>query len=369
MCPGCTSSHPGGACPVPGCGAPAHTREYRKNTEQTQAALCVENIQRLLGGGRGEAPGQEVKEGMEVKKGVEVKKGLEVKKGVEVKVGEGNKESAKKEKKFFGKHKEEIGNEREKKAVDEGDKEASNEKAKREKESVKEAKEVKEVEDKIPTEVKMAARGGSKLSRKKSKKATTAAGEGDVVGGLSIESGAAGGPGVRPEAAGGLGQEVPGVRALKQVAEKTVKSLAETKDTRAPSKERAPAPRMSASPAPGLEKRNSKGETPLHTAVIKGDVEGVTRLLKAGADPNTRDHAGWTPLHEARGRLVLAGLLLEAGALPSVPASEDRITALHEAVTAGRLEEVGEAVASGHECCGFVYSIYLGLLLTLLVAT
>ena len=41
-----------------------------------------------------------------------------------------------------------------------------------------------------------------------------------------------------------------------------------------------------------------------------------------------------------------AGLLLEAGALPSVPASEDRLTALHEAVTAGRIEEVGEAVGT-----------------------
>ena len=312
----------------------------------------MENIQRLLEGGRGEASGEEVKKSMDVRKGVEAKKRMEAKKGIEVRAGEGNKESGKKEKKFFGKQKQGIGKEKEQKAVDEVEKEDSKENAKRVKEivkDVKKAEEVKEVEDEIkknPTEVKTAARGGSKLSRKKSKKATIAVGEEDVIGGLRTESGAAGGPGDRTEAAGGLGQEVAGVRPLKQVADNTVKTLPEMKDSRAPSRESAPAPRMSPSPAPGLEKRNSKGETPLHTAVVKGDVEGVTRLLKAGADPNTRDHAGWTPLHEARGRLVLAGLLLEAGALPSVPASEDRLTALHEAVTAGRIEEVGEAVGT-----------------------
>lgn len=47
----------------------------------------------------------------------------------------------------------------------------------------------------------------------------------------------------------------------------------------------------SSSPAPRRE-RNERGETPLHVAAIKGEVESVKRLLEQGANPNTRDFAG-----------------------------------------------------------------------------
>jgi ankyrin repeat protein len=43
-------------------------------------------------------------------------------------------------------------------------------------------------------------------------------------------------------------------------------------------------------------KRNNLGETPLHSAAIKGDLSQVDRLLNEGADPNVTDNAGWTPL-------------------------------------------------------------------------
>ena len=89
-----------------------------------------------------------------------------------------------------------------------------------------------------------------------------------------------------------------------------------------------------------LEKKNKKGETSLQIAVIKGEENTVKQLLEAGACPNTRDNAGWTPLHEARGRPELVELLLKAGALPSVPAGDDRVTALHEAAASGQVEEV-----------------------------
>lgn len=46
-------------------------------------------------------------------------------------------------------------------------------------------------------------------------------------------------------------------------------------------------------------KLNSKGESVLHRAAIKNDVLELKRLLTAGLSPNARDHAGWTPLHEA----------------------------------------------------------------------
>ena len=44
---------------------------------------------------------------------------------------------------------------------------------------------------------------------------------------------------------------------------------------------------------------NPKGESTLHRAAIKNDVEQLKRILLTGVSPNVRDHAGWTPLHEA----------------------------------------------------------------------
>lgn len=41
-----------------------------------------------------------------------------------------------------------------------------------------------------------------------------------------------------------------------------------------------------------VNRRNEKGESPLHLATIKGDVEGMKRLMKAGADVNVPDYAG-----------------------------------------------------------------------------
>ncbi|KAG7154850.1 BRCA1-associated RING domain protein 1-like 1 [Homarus americanus] len=45
-----------------------------------------------------------------------------------------------------------------------------------------------------------------------------------------------------------------------------------------------------------INKRNTKGETALHIACIKGENERVLHLLGEGANPNTKDNAGWTPL-------------------------------------------------------------------------
>jgi len=99
----------------------------------------------------------------------------------------------------------------------------------------------------------------------------------------------------------------------------------------------------------GLNKKNKKGETPLHTAAGKGDLETVRKLLEEGASPNTWDHAGWTPLHEAAGygNLPLVTMLLDAGASPSVPATDDNLTPLHDAVRRGYVEVVTILVARG----------------------
>jgi ankyrin repeat protein len=70
-----------------------------------------------------------------------------------------------------------------------------------------------------------------------------------------------------------------------------------------------------------LEARSTNQEfapeaTPLHSAVAAGRMDNAEVLLEAGADPNARQHGGFTPLMEAeqRGDLDLAELLIRHGA-------------------------------------------------------
>ncbi|KAJ8255214.1 hypothetical protein GJAV_G00202370 [Gymnothorax javanicus] len=90
--------------------------------------------------------------------------------------------------------------------------------------------------------------------------------------------------------------------------------------------------------SPAYLRRNQKGETPLHLAAIKGDVEAVKELLDQGADPNLKDHAGWTPLHEAcnLGHLGVVEALLQQGALLNTPGYEND-SPLHDAVRNGHM--------------------------------
>ncbi|KAM6445767.1 LOW QUALITY PROTEIN: tonsoku-like protein [Rhynochetos jubatus] len=46
-------------------------------------------------------------------------------------------------------------------------------------------------------------------------------------------------------------------------------------------------------------RRNERGETPLHRACIEGDLRRVQLYLTQGHPLNPRDYCGWTPLHEA----------------------------------------------------------------------
>lgn len=59
-----------------------------------------------------------------------------------------------------------------------------------------------------------------------------------------------------------------------------------------------------------------RSEPPLHRAAYKGDLEEMTRLLRGGADVNSRNSEGATPLHWAafKGKLEAAELLLQYGA-------------------------------------------------------
>ncbi|XP_070574394.1 ankyrin repeat domain-containing protein 12-like isoform X2 [Ptychodera flava] len=90
-----------------------------------------------------------------------------------------------------------------------------------------------------------------------------------------------------------------------------------------------------------VNKRNEKGETQLHTAAIKGDVQTTKSLIKQGADVNCQDFAGWTPLHEAcnHGFYDIAKQLLKAGANVNIQGLND-ITPLHDAAVNGHVKVV-----------------------------
>lgn len=66
-----------------------------------------------------------------------------------------------------------------------------------------------------------------------------------------------------------------------------------------------------------LQKRNEKGETPLHRACIDGRFATVRDLVEVRSHPlNVEDNAGWTPLHDACncGNLEIVRFLVEHGA-------------------------------------------------------
>jgi len=90
-----------------------------------------------------------------------------------------------------------------------------------------------------------------------------------------------------------------------------------------------------------INKRNKRGETQLHLAAIKGDIDGVKSLIKKGADVSVTDYAGWTPLHEAcnRGHYKIVKVLLKAGADVHAKGLEDD-TPLHDAASNGHIKIV-----------------------------
>ncbi|XP_058655702.1 ankyrin repeat domain-containing protein 12 isoform X2 [Onychostoma macrolepis] len=90
-----------------------------------------------------------------------------------------------------------------------------------------------------------------------------------------------------------------------------------------------------------VNKRNERGETPLHMAAIRGDVKQVKELIGLGADVNVKDFAGWTPLHEAcnLGYYDVAKVLIGAGAEVNTQGL-DNDTPLHDASSSGHKDIV-----------------------------
>ncbi|XP_048363421.1 ankyrin repeat domain-containing protein 12 isoform X2 [Sphaerodactylus townsendi] len=85
-----------------------------------------------------------------------------------------------------------------------------------------------------------------------------------------------------------------------------------------------------------VNKRNERGETPLHTAAIRGDIKQVKELIGLGANVNVKDFAGWTPLHEACnvGHYEVAKFLIAAGADVNTQGLDDD-TPLHDSASSG----------------------------------
>lgn len=86
----------------------------------------------------------------------------------------------------------------------------------------------------------------------------------------------------------------------------------------------------------------------LFAAVKAKDAPAVSRLLRAGADPNGRDVSGMTPLHYAssRGDLRSAMLLISAGADLNAK-DPGGLTPLHDAARAGSREVANLLIVSG----------------------
>ncbi|KAG6460697.1 hypothetical protein O3G_MSEX012158 [Manduca sexta] len=131
----------------------------------------------------------------------------------------------------------------------------------------------------------------------------------------------------------------------------TVLSTHSAQDTIRPEKSRPPLLDISTTSSrfsKTNEKRNNKGETPLHVACRLGKVEKITELLNQGANTNTKDNAGWTPLHEVvqNGRLDLVKLLLQYNTLINVPGQSNE-TPLHEAVRYKHIDIARELVTHG----------------------
>jgi len=97
-----------------------------------------------------------------------------------------------------------------------------------------------------------------------------------------------------------------------------------------------------------ISKKNTKGETPLHTAAIRGSSRLVKQLLKMGADPNVQDNAEWSPLHEAcnRGNLSVVKVLKEFGADLNLMGF-GRDSPLHDAARNGHIKVVKCLVRAG----------------------
>ncbi|KAH8202374.1 hypothetical protein TruAng_003447 [Truncatella angustata] len=97
-----------------------------------------------------------------------------------------------------------------------------------------------------------------------------------------------------------------------------------------------------------LDTRNQRGRTPLYEAVMWQHLEQATQLLDYGSDLEIADNNGWTPLYSAvlQGHAPLTRLLCKRGAFVDKKDKTSQ-TPLHYAVSQGRQEIVEMLVDTG----------------------
>ncbi|KAK4337374.1 hypothetical protein RND71_043331 [Anisodus tanguticus] len=100
-----------------------------------------------------------------------------------------------------------------------------------------------------------------------------------------------------------------------------------------------------------IEKRNEKGETPLHRACIEGNLLQVEKLIEKGHKINPRDNCGWLPIHEAsnHGFTEIVELLIKHNAWINDPGGRDcdGTTPLHDACTNGHTDVIRVLLKNG----------------------
>ncbi|XP_029367527.1 SMC5-SMC6 complex localization factor protein 1 isoform X2 [Echeneis naucrates] len=90
----------------------------------------------------------------------------------------------------------------------------------------------------------------------------------------------------------------------------------------------------------GLNRVNAAGETLLHRACKRNQVETVLQILALpGTDVNVKDHAGWTPLHEAcnHGSTACVEALLRHCPPPVLNSQVGGVSPLHDALHNGHM--------------------------------
>ncbi|TFK15839.1 relaxin-3-like [Platysternon megacephalum] len=107
-------------------------------------------------------------------------------------------------------------------------------------------------------------------------------------------------------------------------------------------------------------RKNLFGETLLNKAVAEDDTDLVCKIIKVGANVNTQDYAGWTPLHEANvaGFYKTANELLKAGADVNCKGSE-QVTPIQDAVKEGHYEVPVPPFSVVVACCSDQLSVEL----------
>ncbi|KAK2837414.1 hypothetical protein Q5P01_014626 [Channa striata] len=91
----------------------------------------------------------------------------------------------------------------------------------------------------------------------------------------------------------------------------------------------------------GLNRVNAAGETLLHRACKRNQVETVLQILALpGTDVNVKDHVGWTPLHEAcnHGSTACVEALLRHHPTPVLNNQVCGVSPLHDALFNGHMD-------------------------------